>query len=193
MGIAKQISRAALAAVVLIGLLASMVFCGMQVAWADDESTSRVLTTTDSIKSDQGAVASTGKVKVFRLYNPRTGEHHYTTDANEKNVLKNSSGWTYEGVGWIAPKTGKPVYRLFNPKSGEHHYTSDAKEKNTLSSKRGWKYEGVCWYSDTQKRVAIDRLFQPKRKAISSHQYTTDANEVKVLTKSYGWKFEGAA
>lgn len=38
-------------------------------------------------------------------------------------------GWSYEGVGWVAPTTGSNVYRVYNPNSGEHLYTSSAFEK----------------------------------------------------------------
>lgn len=48
-----------------------------------------------------GAHADTN---VYRLYNHNTGEHFYTTSGTEKNANV-SAGWTYEGVGWIAPTT----------------------------------------------------------------------------------------
>ena len=65
------------------------------------------------------------EVTIYRLYNPISGEHLYTRDANEKNVLSSKHGWKYEGVGWYAPTSGKPVYRLYNPGLANHLYTTD--------------------------------------------------------------------
>ena len=48
---------------------------------------------------------------IYRLYNPVNGEHLYTTDVNEKNVLSSKHGWKYEGVGWYAPTRGTTEYR----------------------------------------------------------------------------------
>ena len=70
-------------------------------------------------------------VPMYRMYDPSSGEHLYTSDTNEKNELISKHNWRYEGIGWYAPTSGKPVYRLYNPKTGEHHYTMDENEKNT--------------------------------------------------------------
>lgn len=67
---------------------------------------------------------------MHRLYNPNSGEHFYTADTNEKNVLVNKHRWKYEGVAWTAPDVGNNVYRVYNPNSGEHHYTMGLNEKN---------------------------------------------------------------
>ncbi|MBR6460135.1 MAG: Ig-like domain-containing protein, partial [Actinomycetaceae bacterium] len=42
--------------------------------------------------------------KVYRLYNPVTSEHLFTTDMKEYNILHDKHGWKKEGVAWIAPK-----------------------------------------------------------------------------------------
>jgi hypothetical protein len=83
---------------------------------------------------------------VYRLYNPNSGEHFYTTSTSEKNHLV-SLGWSYEGIAWysVPSSSGTSVYRLYNPNSGEHFYTTSTSEKNHLVS-LGWSYEGVAWY-----------------------------------------------
>ena len=81
------------------------------------------------------------------MYNPNSGDHHYTTSAPEKNSLV-SAGWKYEGIGWYSDDNkGVPLYRLYNPNAttGSHHYTTNITEKNNLV-KAGWKYEGIAWY-----------------------------------------------
>jgi hypothetical protein len=84
------------------------------------------------------------------LYNPASYQHHWTTDANEYNVL-GTMGWTKEGIdGYILPTavTGSvPLYRLYlNAYGGLHLWTTDANEKNVLSTTAGWKDEGVAGY-----------------------------------------------
>lgn len=130
-------------------------------------------------------------IEMYRLYNPKSGEHFYTKESNEKDVLV-SLGWKYEGIGWYAPSTSStPVYRLYNDKAGDHHYTMDENEKNTLV-RIGWKYEGAGWYSDSSKTIPLYRIYNPNAKQAGSHHYTTDQSERNTLVSS-GWKNEGVA
>ena len=131
--------------------------------------------------------------KMFRLYNPNSGEHFYTANVGEKNHLANI-GWIYEGVGWIAPKTSDyPVYRLYNGNGGEHHYTMNKAEKDMLV-RAGWKYEGIGWYSADPKdsnSIPLLREYNPNAFA-NNHNYTTSKPEHNWLI-SLGWKDEGKA
>lgn len=125
---------------------------------------------------------------IYRLYNPNSGEHFYTSDSWERASLINL-GWHNEGVGWKAPETSStPVYRLYNANGGEHHYTVDAEEKDKLVS-LGWTYEGIGWYSDDEKGTAILRTYNPNAFA-NNHHFTADTNEDSHLI-SIGWKDEG--
>jgi len=127
-------------------------------------------------------------VPMYRLYNPNSSEHFYTSDENEKAVIV-SAGWKYEGVAWTAPVTSMtPVYRLYNANAGEHHYTTDLREKSILVG-LGWKDEGIGWYSDDSKTVAVKREYNPNAYC-NNHNYTTDENEHSTLV-SVGWKDEG--
>jgi hypothetical protein len=97
-----------------------------------------------------GSLAGVDAVPYYRLYNPYSYQHHWTTDANEYNVL-GAGGWSKEGVdGYILPTvaTGSvPLYRLYlNAYGGLHLWTTDANEKNVLSATAGWKDEGVAGY-----------------------------------------------
>ena len=131
--------------------------------------------------------------KMYRLYNPNSGEHFYTANVGEKNHLANI-GWIYEGIGWNAPKTSDyPVYRLYNGNGGEHHYTMNKAEKDMLV-RAGWKYEGIGWYSADPKdssNIPLLREYNPNAFA-NNHNYTTDKGEHKWLI-SLGWKDEGKA
>lgn len=128
--------------------------------------------------------------KMYRLYNPNSGEHFYTSDENEKITLVNSK-WKYEGVGWMAPTTSNtPVYRIYNENSGDHHYTTDKNEKDTLV-RLGWTDEGIGWYSDDQKAIPLYRQYNPNAQ-VGTHNYTVDKNENEGLIKA-GWNAEGIA
>ena len=124
---------------------------------------------------------------MFRLYNPNSGEHFYTGNAGEKDNLS-KEGWSYEGIGWIAPeKSNTPVYRLYNENAGDHHYTLDSNEKDSLIT-AGWKSEGIGWYSDDNKAVPLYREYNPNA-VTGTHNYTTDKAEHDRLV-SAGWKDE---
>ena len=92
------------------------------------------------------ALAKSGAITVYRLYNPSTGDHHYTLDANEYSQL-GKLGWKQEGIAWYSDESGdgSTVYRLYNPNTGDHHYTTDYNEYAQLGI-IGWKAEGVAWY-----------------------------------------------
>ena len=131
-----------------------------------------------------------GIMVMYRMYNPNSGEHFYTSNTDEVENLVNA-GWQDEGVAWNAPSTSQaPVYRLYNPNAGDHHYTTSVTEKDNLV-KVGWKYEGIGWYSDDSKGVALQRLYNPNAQA-GSHHYTISVAEKENLEKA-GWKYEGIA
>ncbi len=137
---------------------------------------------------DTPGVNEDGTINMFRLYNPNSGEHFYTSNAAEKKNLV-LVGWRYEGIGWVAPASSNtPVYRLYNPNAGDHHYTMSAGEKDNLVSV-GWNYEGIGWYSDDAKTVPLYRQYNPNAIA-GSHNYTTNKSENDYLA-SIGWNAEG--
>lgn len=134
-----------------------------------------------------------GSGEMYRVYNPNSGEHFYTSNKAEKDHLVNL-GWKYEGVGWKAPTVSNyPVYRLYNANGGEHHYTMNAAEKNNLV-KLGWKYEGIGWFSadpNDSNSVPLLREYNPNAFS-NNHNYTINANEHNWLV-GLGWKDEGKA
>ena len=130
-----------------------------------------------------------GEQSIYRLYNRNAGQHHYTGSLFESKSLK-KAGWSYEGIGWIAPTKGSNVYRVYNPNSGEHLYTSSAFEKDSIV-KAGWKYEGISWHSGGNRPVY--RLFNPKATGKQeSHHYTLSIYERNQLIR-LGWKSDGVA
>lgn len=134
--------------------------------------------------------ANETEVTMYRMYNPNSGEHFYTAKAAERDALI-VVGWTYEGIGWIAPKESEtPVYRLYNKNGGEHHYTLDAAERDALVA-AGWNDEGIGWYNDDAKTVPVYREYNPNEFSCN-HNYTTDKKEHDTLI-GFGWLDEGIA
>ncbi|KFI52366.1 glycoside hydrolase family 25 protein [Bifidobacterium callitrichos] len=124
---------------------------------------------------------------VYRLYNPNSGLHHYTTVYNEALTLA-TIGWRYEGVSFLASDTGSPVYRLYNPNDGNHLFTMENGERLILAS-QGWKDEGVAWYVDGTAANPVYRLYNPNS---GEHVYTTNADEYEQVGQA-GWHQEGVA
>lgn len=144
---------------------------------------------TDTESGNNGS-QTTNEMKVYRLYNKVSGEHLYTTDTNEVNVLNNMPDWKAEGVAWSSPTTGGDVFRLYSPVTGNHLYTGDSNEINVLSTQRGWSIDNnnkPMFYSGGN--TPIYRLYN---ESLKQHLLTTDYNEYSVLV-DLGWRQEGIA
>lgn len=130
-------------------------------------------------------------VDMYRMYNVFSSEHLYTASSLERDVLKKSGAWNYEGVAWRNPLAGgNNVFRLYNPANSEHHYTTSPLERDSLR-RAGWNYEGVGWLTDAAKSTAVYRLYNPHLKS-GYHLFTTSKLEYDALTKM-GWRQEGIA
>ena len=128
---------------------------------------------------------------MYRLYNPYTHEHLFTTDAAEKDNLV-SLGWNFENVTGKVYMHGEKggVYRLYNPSTGEHHYTTKEDEV-AACVKAGWRNEGVKFFSvlDADKQtVGMVSMYNPYEKKFY-HHYTSDADEIAKMVKD-GWRKE---
>ena len=136
-------------------------------------------------------VNAAAEQRMYRLYNPNSGEHFYTAAVAERDHLV-TLGWHDEGIGWIAPvKSGTPVYRMYNPNAGDHHYTMSAAERDMLIGK-GWNYEGIGWYSaENAGRAPLYRQYNPNAKA-GAHNFTLNPAERDNLVR-LGWHDEGTA
>lgn len=121
---------------------------------------------------------------VYRVYNPNSGKHHYTSSVGEKNYLV-KLGWRDEGIAWEAG-SHTPVYRLYNPNNGLHFFTASEAEKNSLV-KLGWRDEGIAFYGGDN--LDVFRLYNRNS---GEHFYTVDYLERDSLV-SKGWRYEGVA
>lgn len=145
----------------------------------------------NATKDFEVAHAAEAYKPVHRLYNPNSGDHHYTTEVSEKQFLE-IAGWNYEGIGWFAATQNEsPVYRLYNPNAYcfNHHYTMDKNEREFLLNV-GWKNEGIGWYSyNGSDSIPVFRVYNPNS---GEHHYTKDESERNYLV-SLDWNDEGVA
>lgn len=95
----------------------------------------------------KATTAQTNK-PVYRLYSPTMQKHLFTTDANERDVLRQTASWSYEGVAWYTPDnaTSRPVYRLYAAYNAHHFYTTDSYERQQLIQSGVFRDEGIGWY-----------------------------------------------
>lgn len=139
----------------------------------------------------QEASAETQTVSVYRLYNPYSGEHFYTTDTSERDGLV-QKGWNYEGLAWKGPTASEsPVYRLYSRTQGDHHYTTNPEERDNLVNNYQWNDEGVAFYADDASSVNVYRAYNPNAWQ-GQHHFTTSKSEYDYLV-SVGWTGEGIA
>lgn len=126
---------------------------------------------------------------MYRLYNPYTLEHLFTTNEWERDNLP-FAGWIYEGVAWNAPTMGNPIYRLYNPYSDGHFYTASQSEAESLLP-LGWRMDGVVSHSAPSTGTPVYRLFNPYETK-NYHHYTISTAEIDMLV-GMGWILEGIA
>ena len=141
------------------------------------------------VKADEAS----DNIPIYRLYNPDNGEHLYTSDAHESEVLHKYYGWGYEGIAWYCAESGTPVYRLYNSGLCNHLYTTDTNEINFLMSMPDteWTMDNngqPVFYSFGE--VPIFRLYNEGLQGM--HHLTTDKNEYNTLA-GIGWNKEGIA
>ena len=160
--------------------------------YAKEQGIAFVPLTEEELDERAKEIVEDGKQMMYRLYNPNSGEHFYTSDSKEKDNLV-TVGWAYEGTAWIAPASSNtPVYRLYNPNSSEHHYTMKSSEKDFLVG-LGWNDEGIGWYSDDSQGTPLYRLYNPNAtgdQEAGGHHYTKDTAERDRLI-GLGWNDEG--
>ncbi|MCR5212316.1 MAG: hypothetical protein K6C41_07180 [Lachnospiraceae bacterium] len=133
-----------------------------------------------------------GDTALFRVYNPNTWEHFYTTDVAERRSLI-LAGWKGEGIIGFFPTYASTdtdiMYRFRNPNTGDHHYTADMLEIVDIRI-AGWIPEGTSFFSLRQgKGIPIYRLYNPNA-VTGTHHYTSDKAERDHLV-SIGWRDEG--
>lgn len=145
-----------------------------------DGSYSASVKQTSNTSGTSSVVSTDNGVNIYRLFNPKSGEHLFTSDSHEYYVLGAGSEWDQEGLAWVAPtKSDNQVARLFDKVEGSHLYTTDQNEIDYLT-KGNWIKDQMSFYSADSNGRKIYRLFDT---VTGQHLLTTDENEKNVLTK----------
>ena len=178
------------------GLTGKWVSSADGVAYAADAIPNNVAATYTA--ETQGASGQT----VFRMYNPITSEHLFTTDESEYESLV-AHDWQKEGEAWSSPTSGKGVYRLYNADLGamakmSHHYTTDEAEVKLLTDKYGWVADNdgkpIFYSAEDESGNALEGaspVYRLYNGGLSAHHYTLDKDENDKLTTNHGWSGEG--
>lgn len=131
---------------------------------------------------------------LFRLFNPRNGDHFYTNSQSERTAAVNS-GYRDEGVLGtvfsVADGQTALLLRLFNSRTGDHFYTTSSAEADRAVSVNGYRSEGNVGFVFTTQvgdSVPMFRLFNSRT---GDHFYTTSILERLKATESRGYVFEG--
>ena len=137
------------------------------------------------------STAETTPIPMFRLYNPNSGEHFYTADTAERDVLVRA-GWHDEGIGFYVPaKSEIPVYRLYNAVLKDDHMYTTSKDVVAEFVAKGWNDEGIVFYSATEDHLPVFRMRNPNAKTCAYH-FTVHEFERDDLLEA-GWIYEGIA
>jgi len=100
------------------------------------------------------------RIALYRLLNPNSGDHFYTTSAAERDNAVSSFGYRSEGTACYVYNaqisTTRALYRLLNPNSGDHFYTTSEPERDNAVSSFGYYYEGIaCYIFDSQQSGTV--------------------------------------
>ena len=134
---------------------------------------------------------------VFRLYNPSTGKHLFSSNDFEIDLLTGSYDWVNEGISYVSPSNGNQnLYRFFVESDGRHFYTANDFEKESIiNNLPGFQYEGVAFkvfspIDPPSGSVPVVRYLNVNG---GNHVYSSSIEEQGILDESPVWKNEGIA
>jgi outer membrane biosynthesis protein TonB len=138
---------------------------------------------------------------LYRLWNPKTDDHFYTTCPQEAENAATKLGYNRETSPGLVAKNGadchcnragfRPAYRYFRPGAkNDHFYTMNAAEGNRAVAKLGYKREGTAFYCSTTPRQCGASLSLFRFLRHTDHFYTTNKAEEKNVLP-HGGKYEG--
>ncbi|MBR1440275.1 MAG: hypothetical protein IJ589_03520 [Lachnospiraceae bacterium] len=111
-----------------------------------DENEKNNLISTWEYKGVICTLPDSSTTAVYRLYDPVSTQHLYTSDDAEISKLV-GEGWTKEGIAYYVDDAHTaPVYRMFNPATGEHQFSGSNAHMSSLEA-GGWVKEGVAYYA----------------------------------------------
>ena len=148
-----------------------------------------VVPTTTAGSSSNSSSSSSSKtyaktVPVYRLFNVVTGQHFYTANKEERDIVLEmyaSKGWTDEGVAFQTPVISDvPVYRVFDMKNGGYVYTVDVVVRDAYVA-NGYRDEGIAWYATGKTGRKVYKLTDAKS---GKYIYTISLEEANTLKEN---------
>ncbi len=140
-----------------------------------------------------GGAAAGDKVPLYRLANPATGDHMFTTQFSAVTSAE-GQGWKDEGVAAYLMKTQvpgtEPFYQLV--KGNDHFYTANPSERDQLLS-QGFQDGGVAGYIASTQQPGTVPLYRMVGTKSALHFYTTNQQEVSFAQSQAGYRMEGIA
>jgi hypothetical protein len=136
-----------------------------------------------------------GTVAFYRLWNPTTEHHLYTTSWAEVLRSIQDLGYKYEGhVGYVYPRKVTGTVELYRLRGGaDHLYTTSWQEMIDAIQNDGYKYEGVAAYVYPTKVAGTVELYRMWHPIAQDHFYTQVWNEVIESIQNNGYRYEGIA
>ena len=128
-------------------------------------------------------------VSLYRYWNPRLGDHFYTT--NFRELGRGRHGWHFEGIQCKVFPTRQPqtvpLYRYWNPQIGDHFYTTNFRELGR--GRYNYRYEGIQCYVHRRRVTGAIPLYRYWNPRIGDHFYTISWRE--LGRGRHGYRFEG--
>lgn len=124
---------------------------------------------------------------VYCAVNKKTKDRIYTSSKNEIKKL-NKKKWTYEGIRWYAPKSGKKVYRLYNKKTKRHFYTTNKKVVKKYKKKK-WKLQKKGLFKSGGP-LKVYQFYNKKKKSYAYSLNGTFNGYIKKGIVFYAYKYE---
>jgi len=142
------------------------------------------------------------KQDIYRLFQPSTGKHLYSSSLVEIDILtglRTGDFYLNEGIAYsVAAGANQELYRFFHPNTGRHLYSANINEKNKLLSDldSGYIFEGVAFHVFNSQTISSSRteVFRYYDPSTSSHFYSANPVEQVLLETSHPhWINEGIA
>ena len=149
-----------------------------------------------------GTRKNTGKVIVWRFYNPATGAHFFTASESERDAVRFNSAlkhFQYEGPAFETSNQAtaelSPVFRFYNVLTGVHFYTISEQERDYINANlRQLHYEGIAYYASKLPGAGLQALHRFFLAARGFHFYSASESEVASIRSNLPqYRYEGIA
>jgi hypothetical protein len=141
---------------------------------------------------------------VYRFFDTHTGDHFYTTSADEKAQIQQTLPWyNYEGAAWATPDKSADttdVFRFYDTATNQHFFTTSVAERDqVIKTLPSYHYEGVAFeaYANPDAvgsgAVTLERFFNTQT---GQHHFAGNAEEAAGINQGAagrGWIDEGKA